>query len=177
MLDISKRHNRTLVIGEHMMDVEYLRSALHYDAATGVFTWKVSRGPIKVGDVAGTPSVRGYLVIRVDYKLYTAHRLAWFYMTGKWPEHEVDHKDLDRANNAWDNLRPATHAQNQRNMSAQKNNKLGVKGVGLFLGKYKAQIRYKGKQIHLGCYATLEEAKAAYEEAANIAAGEFARTE
>ena len=43
---------------------------------------------------------------------YYAHRLAWFYVYGEWPVNELDHIDEDKENNAIDNLREATHAEN-----------------------------------------------------------------
>lgn len=73
-----------------------LKELLHYEPETGVFTWKVDsrdggRGH-RSGDTAGTLA-QGYTVIRVGKVVYKAHRLAWLYVHGSFPEHEIDHVD------------------------------------------------------------------------------------
>jgi hypothetical protein len=97
-------------------------------------------------------------------------------MTGEWPEDEVDHHDLNKSNNAWDNLREATRSQNSRNTRGHRDSKTGVKGVHLSpSGKYTAAICINRVQIHLGTFDTIEAAAAQYAEAANVAFDDFAR--
>lgn len=58
---------------------EHLKSILHYEPLTGVFTRLVATSNcVKVGDVVGCLNPDGYVHIRVNYKLYKAHRLAFF---------------------------------------------------------------------------------------------------
>ena len=91
-----------------MLTRDRLLTELHYDLDTGLFTRRVARcNRVKVGDVAGGVSSKGEVQIRVFGRLYMAHQLAWLYVTGVWPEHEIDHRNLDRTNNAWENLRAA----------------------------------------------------------------------
>src|SRR5258707_393996 len=94
-----------------------LRKYLSYDAGTGEFRWlRTDRAHCRtVGKIAGCVGNDGYLFITVCRKFYTAHRLAWFYIHGKWPTEQIDHIDGDRLNNAISNLREATNLQNQRN--------------------------------------------------------------
>lgn len=99
----------------------------------------------------------GYLCIRVDYKLYLAHRLAWMYMVGSWPKDQIDHIDRKRDNNKFSNLREATTEENAQNAS----NVVGY-SYDSFSSKWKAQIGVNGKNKHLGRFNTEEEAKAAY---------------
>lgn len=155
-----------------------LRDFLAYDPMTGVFTWRVRRANKKAGDVAGCQNRIGYWVIRVDDKLYTAHRLAWLYMTGGWPGREVDHIDRDRSNNRWKNLRAASRQQNAANRPRQANNSSGFKGVCFQRGanKYRARIQAYGKKQSLGLFDTAEDAHAAYQLAAKRLLGEFAKT-
>lgn len=151
---------------------ERLKELLSYDPLTGVFLWKVSRRGrfAKVGAVAGGPDQRdGYIIICVDQKLYRAHRLAWFYMTGEWPADEIDHIDLDKVNNRFENLREATHKQNSHNRP--KRGYTFDKRRGVFV----AQIRIDGKHKHLGQFKTTSEAIAAYNKAALIYHGQFVR--
>jgi hypothetical protein len=161
------------------LTAEKLREILEYDQETGVFTWAVKRGNYHVqGKRAGTVNSRGYRVIEIDGKAYREQRLAWLYVTGEWPEHEIDHRDLDKTNNRFSNLRQATRRQNTCNKSVQKNSKTGVRGVNRRdNGKFRAYVCVLGKRINVGQYDTIEEAQAAYVAAAREHHGEFARFE
>lgn len=157
-----------------------LTELLNYDPLTGVFTWKVARsGNVKVGGVAGSLNKQsGYREIWIGERQYVAHRLAWLYMTGEWPEHTVDHEDLDKDNNRWANLRAATQAQQCANRGLKSDNKSGFKGVSWSKesNRWYASIKIKGKSRNLGMYNTPEEASAAYTRALTEAYGEFARS-
>lgn len=152
-----------------------LTQALSYDSATGVFRWKeVRRGP--VGRVAGHLNTNGHRQIKLDGLYWIAHRIAWFYVHGVWPENEIDHKDLNKDNNAIENLREATHVENCNNRKASpKTNKSGYKGVSLQHGRWHAQIKRKGKCYHLGLYDDPAEAHAVYVAASQKFHGEFGR--
>jgi hypothetical protein len=95
--------------------------------------------------------------------LYYCHRLAWLYMTGRWPSEQIDHENLDRSDTRFKNLREATWSQNQQHKLPQKNNKTGVTGVDFLNGiqRYRARYKQGGREFHVGVFATLEEAKAA----------------
>lgn len=152
-----------------------LQELLHYDPETGVFTWRVSRGPVRAGSKAGSVSSGGYIQIDIDGKTYGAHRLACFYVSGKYPDYEVDHKDGNPSRNPFSNLRPATHSQNSKNRKLNQNSSLRTKGVTKNHKGYKARIQVNGLRIHLGTFKTKEEAAAAYATAAQKYFGEFAR--
>lgn len=147
-----------------MLTAERLREVLHYEPQTGVFTRLVRTSHnMRVGDVAGTRLKAGYIQVGIDGKNYYAHRLAFLYMTGKWPEHEADHRGGDRADNRWQNLRDATRSLNQQNLRApQRNNSTGRLGVRLIGGKFAAVIYANGKARHLGTFADPDTAHAAY---------------
>lgn len=120
----------------------------------------------------------GYRRVNIDGRKYYVHNVIWFVMTGKYPtKKEVDHQNLDRANNRWLNLRRANPTLQQANRAVASNNKLGVKGVSFckMTGRYRADIRVNGKSINLGRADTVEEASALYAEAAHRYYGEFAR--
>lgn len=161
-----------------------LRDLLDFDPLTGVFTWKPrttgnsarSWNSKHAGRAAGTLVAKGYRSIRIFYKPYLAHRLAWFYVHGVWPSDHIDHMDGNRDNNAIANLRPATNAQNLWNRGPQKNNTTGIKGVSRVPNGWFAQIKVHGKQINLGVHATLQEAASAYSAAATKLHGDFANT-
>jgi hypothetical protein len=155
----------------------YLRNILDYNPATGIFRWKYRPGRrTKAGAIVGSVDGGGYVTIKIDGKTYKAHRLAWLHITGEWPENDIDHIDTVRTNNRARNLRDATSLQNQANKSVQRNNRLGVKGVALLpSGRFGAVIKVNGQQRRLGVFDTMEEASAAYGQAANDAYGEYAR--
>lgn len=89
---------------------EVLREKLLYDPITGTFTHLRNHAKVKAGQQAGSLDDRGYRQIVISGKFYYAHRLAWFYMTGEWPVSEVDHKNLEKDDNVWTNLRAATRS-------------------------------------------------------------------
>jgi hypothetical protein len=138
---------------------EELLRALHYNPATGVFTWLVDRGSnLCQGQIAGSYGDRGYLTICINYRRYYGHRLAFFYMTGRWPNPEVDHEDLDKSNNRWSNLREATRPQNAANRSRQSNNTSGFIGVTKSRRGWQAQIGHHGRCIYVGTFSSIEDA-------------------
>jgi hypothetical protein len=152
-----------------------LREALDYNPKTGIFTWKP--GTHYAGRQAGGASDE-YVRIRIKGKLYRAHRLAFLWMEGWMPE-QVDHRDLDKTNNRWDNLRAANNSQNQHNKRITTNNSSGRKGVSWFKqgGKWRADIRIDGVLRYLGLHDSMEDAAAAYKAAAEHYFGEFARSD
>lgn len=160
------------------LSTEYLKSILHYDQETGLFTWLIAKGRrIKTGDIAGMKNEDNYIVIKIDEIKYLAHRLAWFYMTGEWPKNEIDHKNGITDNNKWMNLREAKHVQNAKNRKLNINSSTGLKGVHKRGEKYRSKISFNGKQICLGTFDTKEEASMAYAKASEFYFGKFVRSD
>lgn len=140
---------------------ERLKELLHYDPETGVFIWNKSGFGFKKDKITNCLHKNsGYIVIRVNNKLYKAHRLAFLYMEGYLPENEVDHIDRNRSNNKWNNLREVSRSCNVRNSNVPKNNKSSIKGVYYDnnLKKYRSRIVIKNKSISLGCFISLLDA-------------------
>jgi hypothetical protein len=153
-----------------------LREVIDYKPETGEFIWRypINQG-IHAGQQAGYVS-QGYRRIGIDGSTYLAHRLAWLYMTGEWPKEQVDHADGNRGNNAWRNLREATHAENHFNIGIISTNKSGFKGVSWFrkTRKWRARITANGKERTIGYFDTKELAHEAYRKAASELHGQFA---
>lgn len=91
----------------------------------------------------------------------------------------VDHANGNTLDNRRENLRLATHKQNMSNRKMHRNNVSGYKGIywEASRGKYRATIRFSGKNVFIGRYNTPQEAHAAYCEKAKELYGEFARFE
>jgi len=155
-----------------MLTQAELKQALHYDPETGVFTRLTNGGGVRANTRAGGKDAHGHRTISVKGKRYRAARLAFFWMTGEWPPHDVDHINRDRMDDRWCNLRAATRTQNCAN-SGPRTGK--VKGACWVESKkrWKAQIRLEGKNCHLGYFASEQAAGEAYQKAARQAHGEF----
>lgn len=132
-----------------MITHDKLKALLHYDPNTGLFTWiKHRTGTATAGKIAGYSCEGGYRRLRIFGRNYRINRLAWFYMTGEWPKGQIDHKDRDRTNNKWENLRDVTPLENSKNRSVSlgdirlrtnKNKRVGVTiDLGWFLSKEEA---------------------------------------
>lgn len=161
---------------------EMIKSLLSYDKATGLLTWIKRPGKyskIKAGDEAGCKKAI-YILLKVGGNQLYAHIVCWFLATGKWPEDEIDHKNLDRHDNRFENLRPSTRIQNGCNRRTFSKTGKGLKGAFThesMNGRWFAQIVVNKKQIYLGRFSTEEEAHAAYVAASAKHHGEFARAQ
>jgi hypothetical protein len=157
-----------LILHERLLEI------LHYEPETGIFTWRNRRKFSRCGKITGYLTEKGYVKINTHGKLYFAHRLAWFYMTGVWPI-EIDHINRIRSDNRWCNLRNATRIENSRNMGISKNNKSGFKGVrwNTQNHKWQAKAKVNGKHIYLGFFTSIEDAAMAYKTFAEKIHGEF----
>lgn len=135
-----------------------LKEVLSYDENTGLFTWvKVNKlCRVKVGDLSSQKETSGgYLKISVDGKTYYAHRLAWFYVYGYFPESNIDHINGNRKDNRIANLRDVSQQLNAQNETASRsNNTSGFKGVSWsrHANSWCAGITLDGKRKHLGYF-------------------------
>ncbi len=155
---------------------ERLKQLLDYNKSTGEFRWRDDRNHIAAGSVAGnTNKVLGYIQVRVDGRLYYGHRLAWFYVHGEWPPSTVDHINGFRADNRIENLRLATHGQNNISRRKRADNTSGYRGVSwnTSSNKWMAMIAAGGVQTYLGVFDSIDDARDAYRSAARAEFGEF----
>lgn len=160
---------------------EQLQDLIGYEPETGLFRWKVRRnaagGPVLPGTVAGTPK-DGYTQIIIGQRSYRAHRLAWLFMTGAFPERglEIDHINRERSDNRWSNLRLVSRSQNNMNGGLRSDNKSGARGVGQRkdTGAWYARIKCGGQLKLLGHFATKDLALAARRAAEERFFGNFA---
>src|SRR5262252_7788672 len=133
---------------------KHLKANLHYNPHSGIWTWIKPRPKVNVGQQAGSKNLRGYYYIGFEGKNYRSSRLAWLYMTGKWPQQEIDHINRKLDDDRWKNLRKASRAENNRNQVKRKDNTVGYTGVHWCntWHKYIAQISIDGKRTKLGSF-------------------------
>lgn len=161
---------------DHNLKVEWLREHMAYVPEVGAFMWKV-RGPGRtVGKLLGSINSLGYVTIKVHGVVYYAHRLAWFYVHGEWPQKAIDHIDSVKTNNSIGNLRDATAAQNAARRPSTRT-LAPSRGVFPHGAGFVARIHHAGKRHYLGYFPTANAAKAAYEAKAKEIYGEFAHVE
>ena len=152
-----------------------LLELLDYNPEEGGFYWRTTKGSKAVkGSKAGTRSPSGYFQIGVDGKVYLRARMVWFYVHGRWPEHQIDHKNLIIHDDRLSNLREATQSQNNANKGNERSLPKGV-SFDPRSGFYYAKIKKNGKSKFLGCFKCPTRAHEAYCNEATKQFGEFAR--
>ena len=173
---------------------ELLRSIFDYNAETGELRWKRKTGATRRdyafnnrcgGKIAGsiTNGRSKYLVVQFrteEYRLqvgFYAHRIIWKMVTGRDPPEFIDHRNGDKLDNRWANLREATNGENIRNSVLRKDNKTGVKGIcwDAHHKKWCAQISVAGRQRRIGRFDKIDDAREAIIAARKELHGEFAR--
>lgn len=141
---------------------ETLNALFAYDPETGILTNRVRRA----NRMPGAPVPPD--VIRISSLAYRTSRVIWRMVTGEDPgNREVDHKNHDRMDNRWENLRLATHRQNTINRRPFRKNPEGVKGA------YLVGDRCNGKSVYIGRFATRTEAVEAYRARVTAEHGDF----
>ena len=99
-------------------------------------------------------------------KTMMVHRLVMLAFVGP-SRLTVDHLNMDKLDNRLENLEYVSLRENLRRASAFKSLSSKYPGVCWFKRgkKWKAQIRYGGKKVYLGCFRSEKDASDAYEEA------------
>jgi len=158
---------------DSILTQETLKDLLHYNPGTGIFTWlkrdlscfnSAAHGKTWntrwAGKPAGAPSKHGYIGIAIFYKHYWAHRLAWIYMYGEFPQKGIDHINHSRSDNRIINLRSANQIENSRNQKLSLANRSGVTGVHWHksANKWVAQITVNSKPVYLGLFTDKNDA-------------------
>lgn len=175
-----------------LLTADILRSRVIYDPETGDFTWKMQPVPpgrekalLGWNTKYGGHKVRGFIHRHGHMQFgfgdfgahIMAHRLAWLYVYGEWPNGHIDHINGNPSDNRIANLRLATRAENSRNCKMHKTNTSGVKGVfwNRRLKKWQCSISVNNRTIYIGIFNDINDASAARREAEDRYFGEFAR--
>ena len=138
-----------------------LQYLLDYDPHSGAFCWANPTSPrVQTGLTCACHDKYGYIVVRLDTRLYKAHQLAWLYTHGVFTP-ELDHINRIRDDNRIVNLRAALRSEQMHNAGMLRNNTSGAKGVSYHKAsrKWHARIWVAGICRSLGYFSTVEEAK------------------
>ncbi|HEX9613648.1 MAG TPA: HNH endonuclease [Candidatus Bathyarchaeia archaeon] len=148
-----------------------IKELFDYDPDTG----EVSR-KIKYGKRGQEGHIFESSSIKIDGKWVRIGRIAWVLHHEDWPPdgYWIDHINGIKADNRIVNLRLATPTQNQQNKAGFGAHSKGVTWRDRQSKPWQAKIRVNGQRVHLGSFATKEEASNAYREAALKYHGEFA---
>ena len=131
---------------KQLPDLDTLRDLLHYNAATGDFTWKKKASPwsrVRVGDSAGHINDQGRVILSIGRSPYKAARIAWYMETGQDPSDMIiDHISGDVRDNRFSNLRMVSAADNQRNVKKHRDTDK-LMGVTRVKGKFRVMVSTK----------------------------------
>lgn len=162
-----------------MLTQQRLRELVDYNPETGVFLWRsnTSKYPAqslkREGKLASTVNGHGYNLLYLDGEKFYASRLAWLYMTGRWPDAYIDHENQARADDRWVNLREATPSDNSQNRKLPSNNTSGCRGVIPQNGGWIVRVTVRGKVHYGGTFRNFDDAVIAREAMAIRLHGEF----
>ena len=148
-----------------MITQKRLKELLNYNPNTGIFTHLISKNNgVSVGDIAGCvhpcSSGKKYITIKIEGKLYRAHRLAWLYIYGQFPPDQIDHINGDGVDNRLCNLRPVTNRINSRNCKLRSDSTSGITGIHWCKRdkRWRVQINNQNKRVQFGNFDYLFEA-------------------
>lgn len=169
------------------LPVQFLSECFSYYPDTGALIWRkrpehhfASTSYAErfnnryAGTAAGSQNGAGYLHVGIGGVMHRVHRIAWALSTGEWPTVKIDHKDGDRSNNKWLNLRLADDAGNSQNCKIRIDNTSGYKGVFASSTGWRSKISARGKRYDLGRFNSPELAHEFYDLAAQMLHGQFA---
>jgi hypothetical protein len=163
-------------------EFNYCGVQLRYNPATGECLRELMAGEWKLitpGNKAGI-----YTHLKICGRNCKLHRLiAEVFLNGGkplLPTQQIDHikpADGSHAQDRLSNLRIVSNSQNLMNQRLKSSNKSGYKGVSWnkTANKWQAQITSYGRRRYLGYFTTPEAAALAYDQAAKLLNGEFAK--
>ena len=142
-------------MADAILSADRLRAVVEYDPETGVFVRKVRLAQRhQAGDRAdfriNKGPMTGYRRLSLDSKRFLAHRCAWLYVHGDWPQGEIDHINGDPGDNRIENLRVVeaqTNAENKRR--ARSDSRSGLLGFLFLAGLHRGGALLEAEAVRL----------------------------
>jgi hypothetical protein len=148
---------------------ERLKERLHYDQATGKFTYIKNRKKAFIGKDAGFVDCKGYRIISLSWnEKYVASSLVWLYIYGKFPDGKIRYINDDKTDLRLCNLKDVDTKECQQDFrKATKKSSSGLLGVywDNINQTWMSSITAQGKYRWLGRFKDKHDAHAAYLEA------------
>lgn len=162
---------------------EEVRALFDYDDTdhTRVLLRMRGAGGRKAGSRAGCIGPRGYAKTSINNTEHRVHRLAWIWHgNALLDDMVIDHINGNPSDNRIGNLQQITYAQN---IQKRDYSKTTAKSSSIYYGvqwhpggrKWMARIRTNGKQSYIGLFSDEKAAAMAYDAAAKVNHGRFAR--
>lgn len=152
----------TMPVIEYPSPEEVREAVLYVD---GCLFWRQTSGRGRTDRPIGSMARNGYLLVNWPCKSkrrkLLVHRLVWLYFNDTLPP-LLDHINRNKEDNRIENLRPLSFSENARNCGDKHYKNQLPRGVTMQRGKYKAQIKIKGKTRHIGIYSSVEQASQGY---------------
>lgn len=145
---------------------ERIRFLFSYDPTTGDFLWRnPTSHRIAQGERVGTQGANGRVYVGIDGTHQLAHRMVWLYVHGELPEGEnISAKNGDYTDLRLENLGRQSFTETANKNRLRGTNTSGVRGVTWVKAKkkWRAELTKDYQKLFLGYFATLEDAKEAY---------------
>lgn len=146
---------------ESIAFAEYCRGLFEY-REDGSLVWKINRGRVKAGSIAGSLDSAGYLPVSIDSVSYKTHQIVFLIHHNYIPK-TIDHIDRHKHNNRIENLRSVSVRENSLNRKEiTETPNINKKGNG-----FQVYFRFNGKRETFGAYKTIEEATVIRDKIAN----------
>lgn len=145
---------------------EIIEKYFRYDRSSGKIFWNLREGNPGgfntrwAGKEIDAIDARGYITFKFNCKEFKgtlkAHQIVFFLETGEWLD-VIDHKDQNRSNNFYQNLRRSDKMRNALNQKVRSTNTTGHSNISMQNGKFVVQKSIAGTRYFKRCN-TLEEA-------------------
>lgn len=150
------------------LSYEKLIKVLDYQPETGKFSWRPDvPNYARYKDEVGYIDTYGRRYINIRRRSYAAHRLAWLFVTKKWPKGSVIPINGNYLDLRFDNLKEVSAQEISTTRRPRENETSGLTGVSWVSSRNRwvAYITINYKRRHLGYFKTKEEAAIAYQAA------------